>query len=200
MSAKRFDELAAAWDNEPQHRERAMALAQALTRLLPLSKDMKVLECGAGTGLLAAFLAPRVGHLLATDSSSGMLQALEKNCQALENVAVRSFDPSCEVLDEAFYLIVAAMLLHHIENTEKVLHHFHAMLEPGGWLALADLDEEDGSFHGDMPQVAHHGFNRKELQRLLEASGFGGIRMETAHHIEKNGRTYPVFLAVAQRT
>jgi hypothetical protein len=67
-------------------------------------------------------------------------------------------------------------------------------------VAIADLDEEDVSFHAlGMPKPAHHGFDRSKLLQALESAGFHSVRIETAHSIEKNGRVYSVFLATGQK-
>ena len=41
------------------------------------------------------------------------------------------------------------MTLHHIPDTNGILNKFHALLEPNGYLLVADLEKEDGSFHTD---------------------------------------------------
>jgi hypothetical protein len=69
-------------------------------------------------------------------------------------------------------------------------------------VAIADLDAEDGSFHG-AGFDGHNGFDRAELQRKLEASGFERVRFSTPHAFTKltasGPRSFPIFLAVAWR-
>jgi 2-polyprenyl-3-methyl-5-hydroxy-6-metoxy-1,4-benzoquinol methylase len=94
------------------------------------------------------------------------------------------------------------MTLHHVPDTDAILRAFHTVLEPGGYLCVADLDTEDGSFHGPEVQV-HHGFDRTDLARRTEQAGFREVRFETvfeiAKEIEGATRGYPVFLMVARR-
>jgi len=67
-------------------------------------------------------------------------------------------------------------------------------------VAIADLEEEDGSFHSPgMPKPAHYGFNRSNVVKSLEAAGFCNVYIETVHVVVKNERQYPIFLAVAKR-
>ncbi|MDP2434055.1 MAG: methyltransferase domain-containing protein [Pseudomonadota bacterium] len=103
---------------------------------------------------------------------------------------------------ERYDLIYNSMVLHHIPDTAGILATFHALLNPGGWLCVADLDQEDGSFHGIEIDV-HHGFTRETLRQQAEAAGFGGIRFETVFEIVKEQasgtRAYPVFLMVARK-
>ncbi|MEZ4578285.1 MAG: hypothetical protein R2875_09795 [Desulfobacterales bacterium] len=42
-------------------------------------------------------------------------------------------------------------------------------------MAIADLDAEDGGFHGDIPDVFHLGFDRQELTDKLKGKGFSAI-------------------------
>jgi len=91
------------------------------------------------------------------------------------------------------------MTLHHIADVPALFHEFRRHLRPGGRVALADLDEEDGSFHGDPTGVHHRGFSRQQIQAWLETAGFHGIQLETAVVARKEGKDFPVFLATAVR-
>jgi len=59
-----------------------------------------------------------------------------------------------------FDLIFSAMALHHVQNTDALLDRFASLTAPGGWIALADLDTEDGTFHSGDSGPVHPGFNR----------------------------------------
>jgi SAM-dependent methyltransferase len=94
------------------------------------------------------------------------------------------------------------MTLHHIPDTDRILGIFHTLLKPGGYLCIADLDREDGSFHGIEIDV-HHGFDRQALAAKAQQDGFSDIRFRTAFEIvkeqESGPRSYPVFLMAARR-
>ena len=99
---------------------------------------------------------------------------------------------------------IAALFLrrqqHHVEDVGGLLKSFSTHLAPGGRVALADLDKEDGRFHPEQVEgVFHHGFERDELQRQLEVTGFENIEFFDAMEIEKEGRRYPLFLVIANR-
>ena len=92
------------------------------------------------------------------------------------------------------------MTLHHIPDTAKILGSFHALLNPGGYLCIADLDQEDGSFHSsDSTFDGHNGFARHDLRHQLLAAGFGEAKFSTCFEMVKDRRTYPLFLAVAHK-
>ena len=104
---------------------------------------------------------------------------------------------------QRFDLIVTAMTLHHVPDTDQILRIFHDLLQPGGTLCVADLDQEDGSFHGIEVDV-HHGFDQADLSRRATKAGFADILFQTVFSITKEGeagtRDYPVFLMTARRT
>ena len=63
---------------------------------------------------------------------------------------------------------------------------------------IADLDAEDGSFHGPGIDV-HHGFERGVLRTALVAAGFLDVRIDDCFVVEKGSRRYPVFLAICRK-
>ncbi len=74
------------------------------------------------------------------------------------------------------------------------------LLRPGGRIALADLDTEDGSFHAaDAEGIHHHGFDREGLADLVRAAGFTDVGFRTATEVEHESRRFPVFLLLARR-
>jgi hypothetical protein len=74
-----------------------------------------------------------------------------------------------------------------------------ACLAPGGWLAIADLESEDGSFHAE--PVPHHGFDPQAFLARMGRAGLDPVSAERVHAMRKSpeGRDYPVFLAVARK-
>ena len=84
-----------------------------------------------------------------------------------------------------------------------MLSKFHDLLSSDGYLLVADLDKEDGSFHTDGSTDVHLGFDRSELQQVAEDMGFGNITFSTAYEIKKKigseEKTFPVFLMTAQK-
>jgi ubiquinone/menaquinone biosynthesis C-methylase UbiE len=204
--SKRFDEAAREWDNNPTRVELARAVGVAIERAVPIQPGWHALDYGAGTGLLTLNLQPRVTSLLALDASRGMLEKLsEKLASAgIGNVRTRLWNLEADPFPEAgFDLVVSSMTLHHLRDVPLVFNRLAETLKPGGWLAVADLDTEDGSFHSQADDVFHHGFDRQQVADWLRNSGFASIRVGDAHKITKPGptgesRSYGVFLAVAQ--
>ena len=197
-----FDERAKTWDADPRRLQLAADIFAAVERHVPLRSDWTALDYGAGTGLLTLALAPRVRRILAVDASPGMLDVLRQKAAAagLGNVETLRADFTRDPLPPGpFDLVASAMTLHHVEDVELLFRKFFELLASGGQLALADLDVEDGSFHGHAEGVFHSGFDRAVLAKQLAAAGFRGIRFDTAAQTVKNGHSYIIFLATARK-
>jgi 2-polyprenyl-3-methyl-5-hydroxy-6-metoxy-1,4-benzoquinol methylase len=197
-----FDERARDWDTE-EHVARALAVAEVIRSTLTLGPDMSALEIGAGTGLLGIALAGEIGELVLTDPSAGMREvAAEKvRRQGLRNVRVATFDLTADTAPPGtFDLVLALLMLHHVDDTTAVLRGARDVLAPGGHIAFADLDEEDGTFHdADAEGIHHKGFSRAALGALVASAGFEEITFRDATEIERDGRWYPLFLLTARR-
>ena len=201
-----FDERAKDWDSDPKKVERARVVADAIRRAIPLSRQMKALEYGCGTGLLSFALQSELGQITLADTSQGMLNVLsDKIARAgVTNMHPVWLDLASDPLPpERYDLTYSLMTLHHIDDTEDILNKFHSLLQPDGILMVADLDKEDGSFHTDGSTDVHLGFDRDELQKIIETIGFGSVRFSTAYEIKKTigneEKTFPVFLMTAQK-
>ncbi|MGZ9165476.1 MAG: class I SAM-dependent methyltransferase [Anaerolineales bacterium] len=201
-----FDERAKDWDSDPKRTERACAVADAIRRTIRLSTNMNALEYGCGTGLLSFALQPDLGQITLADTSQGMLNVLrEKIASArVTNMHPLRLDLSSDPLPvERYDLTYSLMTLHHIHDVRGLLTQFRDLLVPGGYLLVADLDKEDGSFHTDGSTDVHLGFDRNELQKSVETMGFGNVRFSTAYEIKKKiedeEKTFPVFLMTAQK-
>ena len=195
-----FDERAGTWDEDPAKVERAAVVADAIVANVPLAPGTRLLEYGAGTGLVTQALRDHVGPVTLVDSSQGMRSVMQAKIDAgtLPAARVWALDLASEAPpSEQFDLIVTVMTLHHIEDLARVLGSFAALLTPEGHLCIADLDHEDGSFHGE-GFAGHHGFRRTELADQLAAAGFGETQFEDCHEMVRDGVPYSVFLAVAR--
>lgn len=196
-----FDLKAATWDLDPMKLERARDVARAILDGAGPLGGRRGLEYGCGTGLLGFVLRPHLARLVLADTSRGMLDVLREKIRAsgLEGMEPLELDITKGPLPaERFDLVATLMVMHHVKDTAAALRGFFAILDPGGILAIADLDREDGSFHGPGEDV-HPGFDRGELGGALEAAGFRDVRFSTPHVIERGQARYPVFLALARR-
>ena len=200
-----FDLMAKDWDSVPRRIERARAVAEAIRTGIYLSPSTKAFEYGCGTGLLSFALQPHLGHITLADSSPGMLSVLEGKIRSsgIRNMTPLKLDLSMDSLPQERYdLIYTLMTLHHIPDTDRVLKGFYTLLANRGYLCIADLDKEDGSFHGAGFE-GHKGFDRVELEDKLTKLGFHQIRFTTCYQmtkeVETGIKTFPIFLMIAEK-
>lgn len=201
MEPTRFDKKAANWDKKERRVQLAKAVSEALLKL-PLKSEMQGMEFGCGTGLVGFLVAPKLTKLTAIDSSTGMITTLKEK---IAETGVQNIEPLCVDLNEnplaeKFDFIFTSMTLHHIKEVDRTLATLYHHLKEGGILAIADLDEEDGSFHHDLKgEFTHSGFNREILTEKLTNLGFSSFSFSTVHTIvreDQNGveQPYNVFL------
>ncbi len=209
MSSRKwnFDEEAAAWDKNPGRVKVANEIADAILDEQILTPEMNLLEFGCGTGLLTLRLLPLVRSVTGLDSSEGMLGVLRKKIQDQNLVNLRLQHLALEkgdMLEGSYDLVVCSMTLHHVKETGHLLAQFFTVTAPGGYLCIADLDPDDGEFHGDNDTVFHHGFDRADLRRAIEDAGYGEIHDRTAATIAKpiaggGTKNFGVFLMTGRK-
>ena len=200
-----FEAVATRWDSNPTRRKIAQDVGDAILRMVQLTPQMDVLDYGCGTGLVAMRLQPQVRSVCGADSSRAMIAVLEDKIGTLKpgNVSTQlvDFEHGAHANGE-YDLIVSSMVTHHIPDTSALLREWKRLLRPDGQVAFADLDSEDGSFHGDNTGVFHLGFDRAALRTLLLAEGYSDVRDTTATVVRKEvagqSREFPIFLIAAR--
>ncbi len=198
--SKRFDRLAQEWDLKPQRVASAKNLSEKLAKYFDL-EGMKIVDYGAGTGLVSFNLCEKAHQVIAMDNAQKMLDEIEKKAQnaGIENVHTRYHDITKEELPkEMFDLFISSMTMHHIPDTKSFLQKAKESVIKGGYVAINDLEKEDGSFHSmGNDDVAHFGFEREKLENLFEDVGLEVVSYEVIEVIEK-AKKYPIFLIIGK--
>lgn len=193
-----FRDKASDWDARPAPQQISEGVAAAIAEHAPFEAHHTVLDFGAGTGLLAGKIASRVRHIVAVDVSPSMLEQLVRKPELEGKVEIRCQDLLSTPLGRSVDGVVSAMAMHHVQDTRALMRALFAHLVPGGRVALADLDAEDGTFHPPGTEgVYHQGFAREGLEAVLREVGFDEVRFVTACTVTKGERRYPIFLLTA---
>lgn len=201
---QRFDDAAATWDDDPGHEERQVAVARAIAEAVALTPAMSALDVGGGTGRLSIVLSDRVGSVVVTDPSAGMVQVARERIEAAglgDRMRAVQVDLTTHPVDGAYDVVWSSMALHHVHDLDGLLRSVSQLLVPGGRLAVADLDEDrDGAFHSDKADFeGPHGFDRQRLAEQLALAGFADVRFADATTILKGDREFGVFLCTATK-
>jgi tRNA (cmo5U34)-methyltransferase len=196
-----FNDRARNWDKDPLHWDRSEAIANSLLEMIPVTPDMEALEYGAGTGILSFLLSEKFSEITLMDNSEEMVKVMREKVTASQskNLKPLFWDLVQNDSDSGkFDCIFSQMVLHHIPDIENIICKWRKMLKTGGYLAIADLFSEDGTFHNADANV-HLGFDPEELSDTLRLAGFKDIKHKTCFVIRRNnGRNYPVFLLIAK--
>jgi 2-polyprenyl-3-methyl-5-hydroxy-6-metoxy-1,4-benzoquinol methylase len=199
-----FDVKAAEWDKNPMHWDRSSAIAKGIIAEIPLLPHFTAMEYGAGTGILSFFLKDNLKEILLLDNSAEMIRLTNEKISSsgAKNLKTKLFDlEHADLENEKFDLIFTQMVLHHVTDISSILSRFKKLLNPGGYLAIADLYKEDGSFHGE-GFTGHNGFNPDSLSSLLKGDGFKEISYRKCFVInrkiaENQIKEFEVFLLIA---
>lgn len=208
QSNAHFDRQAGNWDQSPEIQERNRILAEALRRAIPLDRGWSALEIGAGTGQLGLGLAPELRRMVLADASAKMVEVqLRKRAELglgnVECVAAALGEPHFPA--GPFDLAFSAMAFHHFPDVDAALRGIASLQAPGAWLAIVDLEPEDGSFHASAPELpVHRGFDPKGFAERVAAAGYGAVSTATVHRMRRPAadgtmREYPLFMAIARR-
>ena len=198
-ASNHFDQSAADWDQRPTSVQLAVVPPRLMAQV-PFGAQDRVLDLGAGTGLLATAIAPQVAHVTAIDMSAPMLEVLDAKGHANITTVLGEVATYAQTHAGEYSGIVSCMVLHHIPDTAQTFGALAKLLKPGGRIALVDLYAEDSSFHGTPEDnahkgVKHHGFDPEALRALASHVGFVDIGFQQIAEIQqRNGRSYPLFL------
>ena len=196
-----FDARAREWDKDKMHMDRSVAIAAELKKMIPLDHSMKALEYGAGTGILSFLLKDQFSEITLMDSSQEMIKVCVEKTEYHEtkHIIPLWYDLEHRDFDGKFDVIYNQMVLHHVNDYEAIIHTFYSLLNTGGYLAIADLYPEDGSFHGPDVKV-HLGFDPEKLKEIFTNNGFTNIEYKTCFEVKReSGEKFPVFLLVAKK-
>ena len=193
-----FKNKSKSWDMSSMRVQNAKSIADLIVKNINFRPEMEVMDLGAGTGLLSYFIAPYVAKIIAVDNSPSMLEEFKNKASEFDSeTEILAADISKDDLGRTFDGIISSMTIHHVEDTKALFSKLYGMLNDNGFIALADLDTEDGSFHSDNAGVFHYGFNRKLLENIAKEVGFKEITFDLASTINKPQATFTVFLMTA---
>jgi ubiquinone/menaquinone biosynthesis C-methylase UbiE len=164
------------WDRHAKNYDRSISGLCRSTPLVIKLVERRVagaqlaLEVGAGSGLFSTAIAPRVGQLVATDYSTGMIELLRTRIEAskLNNVrVVRADIYSLTFPPGSFDTVVAANVLHLVPDLAGAIAALRQMLRPGGRLIAPTFCHDETAISWT-------------ISRALALTGFPGHRRFSA--------------------
>jgi 2-polyprenyl-3-methyl-5-hydroxy-6-metoxy-1,4-benzoquinol methylase len=197
MTKDNFKDKAKNWDNKSNTNTKT--ISEAILERFALHSEMELIDFGAGTGLLGFEIARHVKKVYGVDTSFSMLEALRaKNTLELSIEPIHQ-DIIINPLERSFDGLISSMTLHHIEDLKRFFSTIFTNIDDDGFIAIADLELEDGSFHSDNTGVFHYGFNTDMLCEIAQRCGFRDIECNQVNTIKKPHQEYGVFLLTATK-
>ena len=131
----RFSNAASTYD---QHAAPQLELIEALLEQLPATAPHRILDVGAGTGLLTEKIATRypTTPIDAIDLSEEMIEQSQKRLHHLPQIDWIQADAETYVPQQPYTLIVSSAALHWSPNLTATLQNLYNALQPGGHFLL----------------------------------------------------------------
>jgi ubiquinone/menaquinone biosynthesis C-methylase UbiE len=150
-----YSSAAASWDAGPSRVYRL--LADALVACVPdVVTGVRVLDLGAGTGVVTSSLAPTGAYVIAADVAYGMLH----HGAATRPPAVCADAARLPFRTNSFDHVVAAFVLNHVPDLVGALTELARIVRPGGSIAAS-------SFPTDRQHPA-----KDAIGKVIDAAGF----------------------------
>lgn len=161
--------------NKKTHKELLVKIADEI------SEEDTVLECACGTGLLSGVIADKCNHLVATDFSSEMLKRAMKKHKAHNNIEFQQGNIlHIEYPDDSFDVVVAANVIHLLDEPFKALKELERVCRDGGKIIIPTyMNKNDkGKTSGFARTVGKAGANFKNqftydaYQEFIHTAGY----------------------------
>jgi HAD superfamily hydrolase (TIGR01509 family) len=170
-STNYFEQVADRWDGlrSAYFTEAVRCAAIEKAHLRP---EMTIADVGAGTGFMAAGLAPLVKKVIVLDGSPAMLDVARKNLAEFKNVEYHRADGlSLPLPDESLDVAFANMYLHHCVDPLASIREIARSLKPGGRLIVTDLDAHNHTWMKAEMADVWLGFERQQIRAWFQQAG-----------------------------
>lgn len=180
MSSETWDERAAEWD---EHKDTHVYASQAFGGLGPVVLEhlgswagLRVLDFGAGTGLLTAKIAPKCREVVALDLAPKMIELLDAKAatQGWDNVSSFAGPLASWTNTAPFDLIVASSVCSFLPDFPAELLRLSSMLRKGGLFVQWDwrTNSADDWSKGLSEEDLRHAYATAQLEVLYTDHGF----------------------------
>ena len=163
------------------------AMEEKLCQRLNLSEGSKVLDAGAGSGFVAAYMAEKHGlHVTGIDVTTVHVRDAQNIIQSRglqEQVSVQMGDyhDLSAFSDASFDGIYTMETFVHADDPMKVLSNFHRLLKPNGVLVLHEAEfQYDSELLQEVLRLSHceNTLNEGSYKEMLAQTGFKDVSAE----------------------
>lgn len=163
--ARSYDAWARTYDSDPNATRDLDAAVVRAAGLALQGRD--VVELGCGTGKNTVFLAQHARSLVGLDFSPGMLgQARRRIGDAHVRFVQHDIRKPWPLADESSDIVVANLVLEHVQELGRIFAEVARILRPGGELLICELHPER---------------QRRGAQAQFQDAATGAVRLIEAH-------------------
>jgi SAM-dependent methyltransferase len=196
MASDTWDDYAADWDADSDVQAYAEQAFESLRRevfpLLPNLQQARVLDFGCGTGLLTEKLSPYCATVVAVDSSTEMIRALERKVDdhQLGNVLPLVTEVTSTTIANRsgvlcdFSLAMASSVCSFLPNMDQTLRDIASTMKPGGLFVQWDWASE-------MPA--------EKIQGAYEEAEFRCLHIADEFEMATKNGSAPVIMAIGRK-
>lgn len=144
-----------------------------------LRPDFTVADIGAGTGFMAAALAPLAAKVYVVDGSPEMIAVAKGNLAEFKNVTYLVADGSAiDLPDASLDAVFANMYLHHCTDPLAAIREMARLLRPGGRLVITDSDSHPYEWMREEMADVWLGFDRGQMRDWYAQAGLVNVLVE----------------------
>lgn len=179
-SADYFEQVADQWD-ELRSGYFTEAVRDSAISKAYLHPEMLAADVGAGTGFMAAGLAPLVKYIQVLDGSPAMLEVARRNLAQFDNLEFHTADGlSLPLPDSSLDVAFANMYLHHCPDPLAALREIVRTLCPGGRLVITDMDAHAYEWLKTEMRDLWLGFERDQIRAWFEEAGLVNVIVDSS--------------------
>ncbi|MDD9875907.1 MAG: tetratricopeptide repeat protein [Magnetovibrio sp.] len=191
--AAAYGGLVDAYDDNDLHHAIADTMADVVGDHVTSRDVDRIIDCGCGTGLLGARLAPYSATMVGIDLAPGMLERAARTGHYADLLEGDMIDRMAAITEPAD-LVVCCNAIYHIADLAPFYGAARSALSADGWLIFsADPCTDAADIRISEPGEYAHG--RAYLRRLARAHGFDEVEITVAPH-----RAYPGFWCVFKKS
>lgn len=157
--------------------------SEDIESLLPPGKHfIRAADLGCGGGIYSkALVDAGVESVVGVDFSQAMLNGAVYNCKDYETISFQLGSAVETGLDdEAFDLVLARALIHHLDQIEDTFNESYRILEKGGYFIVQDRTPEDVLMPGSEEHIRGYFFEKFEKLKITEVR-----RRHTSDQVKK---------------
>jgi len=152
----------------------AAPVADMIRKRTRKTRWQTALEIGPGEGGFLPVLSELCEHVVALDNSRDMLAKATRTCidERLNNIdLIEGVTDTLLARGDAFDLVVANMVLHHVPSPADIFLDAAALMNNGGCLVVSDLCRHDQNWTKENCGDLWLGFEPEELTAWATAAG-----------------------------